>query len=162
MNRRKPVQYQLYPALPIAGEVGAGKVVEFVATGKTASGILPVGLDIENAEGCLWIVRGPSLNDLGIFDGDYLVCRKPKKKSEITRDTVCVVYIHSIGQHQAKKVIEDSGMVILRSSGGGIPDKAYEPDDIEVQWIVDGYQRMKDENGRFRREAREKWDDIPF
>lgn len=158
--KKKPVEYRTYD-LPIAGEVGAGRVVPFVSAGKTGSGILPAGLNIEKHEGVLWIVRGPSLNDMGIFDGDYLVCRKKFTKKDITRDTVCIVYIWSTGEYQAKKVLEQYGKVVLRSSGGGIPDKYYEPDDIEVRWIVEGYQRMRDERGRFKR-THDEDHDIPF
>lgn len=159
MNQRRSEQEQEIFQVQIHSEVGAGRVVPFTPRNQTAPVALPVGTDVQAQEIGLMTVRGPSLNNLGIYDGDYLICTRKFTKRDITPETVCIVFIGSTGELQAKKVIEQYGKITLRSSGGDIKDAFYERDDIEVKSIVIGYQRMRDEYGRFRKDGDE---DIPF
>lgn len=114
----------------------------FVPKDKTAPVALPVGTSVSAEEIGLMTVRGPSLNNLGIYDGDHLIVSRKFTKRDVTPETVCIVFIASTGELQAKKVIEQYGKITLRSSGGGIKDAFYELEDIEVRSIVIGYQRM--------------------
>lgn len=49
--------------------------------------------------------------------------------------------MHSTGELCAKRIIREANSLILRSTGGGIPDKRVYPDDIELRGIVFAVQR---------------------
>jgi hypothetical protein len=81
-------------------------------------------------------VRGLSLSDFGIFDGDQLLVKHRPSWTEITEDTVCIVLIHSTGEVVAKRIERGANTLILKASGGGIPDMEYGIDEIEIRSIV--------------------------
>lgn len=131
------------------GEVGAGKIVPFTPKEGLVPVVVPVGSPKDEYLGTM-IVRGVSLEDEGIFDGDTLVCRRDHTKRDIDRNTICIVFIRSTGELVAKKIEYGKlgEYVTLKASGGGIKDVHYPGDDIEVRAIVIAYQRMlrKDRN----------------
>jgi SOS-response transcriptional repressor LexA len=138
---KKPEQYKVVE-LEVLGEIGAGQVVEFIPRNRVIPVALPSGADPEHY-GSL-IVRGVSLEDEAIFDGDLLILRKNITNKDIARETICAVYIRSTGELVAKKLSygNHGEYVTLRSSGGGIEDVHYHKDDIEVRGIAIGFQRM--------------------
>jgi SOS-response transcriptional repressor LexA len=128
--------------VPLYGEVGAGRVVPFVPREETVTVIVPRGVADRDHIGTL-VVRGPSLSNEGIFDGDILVFRTNIQSSEITHQTICIVRFDT-GELQAKKVVYDGRghTICLRSSGGGIEDVFYPVDQIEILGIVIGMHRL--------------------
>lgn len=149
------------------GEVGAGSVVPFTSREERLAfdpkdDLVPIVIPdrLGDEKFGVLTVRGISLEDEDIHDGDDLICRIRFSYRDITPETICVVRIHSTGELVAKKIIKEATMVRLRASGGGIPDKMYSPDDIEVIGIAFYAQRSLDpkaRRARFRPNAR-----IPF
>lgn len=136
---------------PNYGEVGAGTVVPFAPRRESVTVLVPRALAGDDEIGTI-TVNGESLSDHGIQSGDILLFRTNGTNRDVTPETVCVVRIVSTGEMLAKKIVrrtKGTGMLALRSSGGGIPDRFIHEDDIEVLGIVFGFQRMADKNGRF-------------
>ena len=131
------------------GDIGAGRVVPFTPKEAQVPVVLPP--NAHPAHYGVLTVRGPSLTDDGIYDGDRLVVCFRFNKKDITPETICVVYIHSSGELQAKKLIRRGDKVCLRSSGGGIPDKIYEWCEIEIKGVAVSFQRVLDGYGRLTR-----------
>lgn len=130
--------------IPWEGEVGAGRLLPFIPKGGTVSMAVPNDIPDNEPLGTL-TVRGPSLEDVGILDGDVVLCRKIFSKKKITPDTVCIVYIHATGEVVAKKVAFFGDMVRLLSCGGGIKDIEAHPDAIEIRGIIIGLTRHREE-----------------
>jgi SOS-response transcriptional repressor LexA len=125
--------------VPNLGEIAAGRVVPFVPKNELVPVVVPVGTPTGDI--ATLTVRGLSLSDLGIYDGDKLILRLKFRWTEIREDTICAIFLHSTGELVAKKVIRGANMLILRASGGGIPDKEVNPDDVEIRGIVTDVQR---------------------
>jgi SOS-response transcriptional repressor LexA len=121
------------------GSIDCGRVLPFVP----ASELVTVAIPPEMAASDVFTlkVRGISLTDLGVYDGDLLICRRRFSIHQITERTVCAVYIHSTGELVAKRIIRGANMLTLRASGGNIPDREVAPDDIEIKGIVFAVQR---------------------
>jgi SOS-response transcriptional repressor LexA len=124
------------------GEVGAGRVVPFTPKDGTTEIVLPANAPPSEHLG-LMTVRGRSLEDENIYDGDVLICRKNISNRDIRPSTICIVYIRSTGELVAKKVKfgNRGDQVTLIASGGNIPDQHYDKDDIEVRAIAFRVQR---------------------
>lgn len=133
------------------GNVGCGKVVPFLPRQKEKITILvPAGFPSDD-QLAVFEVAGPSLSDLGIYDGDYLLVRRAFKRREITSDTICVVRILATDEMVAKRIHFSEGIVSLISTGGNIKERDFAPEDIEIQGIVFGVQRIVAPGGRFPR-----------
>lgn len=142
-------------AVPSYGQVGAGKVVDFIPREETITVLVPKGLARPHEIGTL-IVSGDSLTGDGIYNGDILVFRTNIHQRQITNETVCIVRIRTTNELLAKRFIRyanDRGQVALRSSGGNFPDRYFDADDIEIVGIVFAMQRLADDCGRLRRES---------
>lgn len=143
------------------GEIGAGRVVPFTPRNMTTPIVVPANTPADDKIGTM-IVRGVSLEDEEIYDGDILLLRRDITRKDITANTICAVYIRSTGELVAKKLVYGNrgDYVTLRSSGGGLADVYYHADDIEVRGIVFGFQRLRNEYGEFMKAS--GTDDIPF
>ena len=130
-------------------EVGAGSVVQFTPRTETVTVLVPQGLARPDQVETM-IVRGPSLSDHGINDGDVIAYRTNFTNKSITPDSVCVIRRISTNELLAKKlIVEGDNKIILRSSGGGLKDKHCDLDDIEVIGLVFAAQKLADRYGRF-------------
>lgn len=125
------------------GEVGAGRVVPFIAKSDLVPVVVPEGTRAADVGSVT--VRGISLTRLGIYDGDRLIFRLRFSWREITPKTICIVFIHSTGELIAKRIVRGANMLILRASGGDIPDREVNPDDVEIRGIVTDVQRPIEE-----------------
>lgn len=145
--------------MEVLSNIGAGSVVPFpeMPNGEAVPVLIPKGVPKEMIG--LLMVSGPSLEQDGIYDGDILAFRRDFKLKDITASTICSVFIRSTGEILAKKVMYTHNSIVLRSSGGGFPDKHYSPDEIEVQGICYSFVRMADRIGRF---SKAKEDDYEF
>jgi SOS-response transcriptional repressor LexA len=120
------------------GEVGAGAAVDNIIPFMPQTTLVPVVVRGELAAAGLGAVtvRGLSLTDLGIHDGDTLVISKRFTYRDIDENTICIVFIHPTGELVAKRIIKEANTITLRASGGGLPDKQYRPDEVEIRGIV--------------------------
>jgi len=143
------------------GFVAAGRTIPFPAQPSTTLVPLPQSLAELAKNGLVrtMTVYGRSLEEIGIFDGDKLVCKKAFHKKEVGPNTICVVYIPTTGEVVAKRVKFQENMLVLRSCHGEVPDMYVKPDDVEIRGVVIGLWRSPDNLGRFDRGYDE---DIPY
>jgi len=160
MRKPEPDEYEVR-YIQDYGEIGAGRVVSFVPRSGSVPVIVPKNAPADEHLGRI-TVRGISLEDEDIYDGDYLLLRSNITNKDIDRNTICAVFIHTTGELVAKKVLygNNGEYVTLRASGGGIKEVHFHADEIEIRGIVWSMQRMPNEYGSFRR--RKDKIEIPF
>lgn len=141
-NGKVPAQI-IIPVSPL-GEIGCGSVVPFPFAPSSDLAYVVVPEGTSPADIATLTVRGISLSDMGILDGDLLIVRRKFTWRQIKPDTICAIYIHSTGELCAKKIVRGVNTLLLRSTGGNIPDKEVSPDDIEIKGIVFAVQRPID------------------
>jgi len=157
MKFKKNVQYELVE-VPYEGIVGAGRLLPFNTPSGTTIVALPEGS--KGIYGTL-SVAGNSLEDLGIFEGDQLICKKAFSKREILPHTICIIYIPATGELVAKMVRFQGEYIILKSCNSSIIDIRTTNEDIDIRGIVVGFQRMLNIAGRLPNIQADSGD-IPF
>jgi SOS-response transcriptional repressor LexA len=131
--------------VPYLGEVGCGSslpahdnVYPFMPKDELIPVPLPAGMTPRDAG--VMTVRGMSLTDFNVFDGDRMVVQtRFSSFRDIDEDTVCVVYIHATGELVAKRIVRGANKITLKASGGGIRDIECSVDDVEIRGIVIDY-----------------------
>jgi SOS-response transcriptional repressor LexA len=114
------------------GQVGAGKTIEFIPRGKSAVNV-PHSL---KTDGLVTVtVSGDSLRDLGITDGDRLICQTKFEKPEVRNGRLVVAQIPCAGL-VVKFFYQLEKKIILRSANPRYEDLIYDADLIEVKAIV--------------------------
>lgn len=145
-KEKKPETFRTMHA-PMHGEVGAGQVVPFVPRHETVPVVVPTSMKDDDIGTVT--VRGCSLEDEGIDDGDTLLFTRKFTKRDCMFEAICIVFIIATGELVAKKLrFAGDGMITLRASGGGIKDLHYSGEDIEIRGVAFGFQRSlkKDRN----------------
>lgn len=136
------------------GFVAAGRTVAFAAPDSTSFlALTPVEADLAE-KGLIrtMTIAGPSLEGIGLYDGDKLILKKAFSRNEITRDTVCIVYMPTRGEEVlAKKIRFEGEFIKLRACHAEVADIFVNKDDVEIRGIVIGMQRRPDSHGRFDR-----------
>lgn len=129
--------------VPDLGQVGAGKVVEFIPK-----------------EDKVWIPRPPNIRDndiifthsvsgdslynpdnprLSAWHGDTLICKGNIEISDI-KNKVCIVFIQSTCERLAKLVSVKDGFCHLKSLNPDYPPRRFPVDSIEIKGVVLGIQ----------------------
>ena len=133
--------------IPDLGQIGAGKVVEFIPRNKKIN--IPRPSNAPDSDVLFsHTVSGDSLNDFenpdkNIRNGDSLICKENIEISDVTPDKICVVFIHPTCERLAKKVIYvNDDNVILRSVNPHYKDRHFTAADIEIKGIVVGFRRF--------------------
>lgn len=141
MNRGRNQPTLEIKYVPHLGEVGCGTAVEaydnvfpFIPKDELCPVALPVGVNAQNIG--MVTVRGPSLSDFGIWDGDELVIRTKFAWREIDEDRICIVFIHATQELVAKRIVKGANTITLKASGGGVRDMEYSMDEVEIRAIV--------------------------
>lgn len=135
------------------GEVAAGRVLWFPQASETNQ----IPLTPQQAElakkGLIktMTVDGRSLEDIGIYHGDKLLCAKVFHRKEIKQDTVCIVYVAELGETVAKKVRFGGDKVLLKSCNRDVEDFYVPAEQADIRGIVIELIRRPDGNGRFDR-----------
>ena len=114
------------------GQVGAGKIIEFIPLGKR-----PVTLpQSRRTEGLVTVtVSGDSLRDMGINDGDNLICQTKFEKSEVKNGKLVVAQLPCLGL-VVKFFYQFKNKIILRSANPRYEDLIYDGDLVEIKAIV--------------------------
>jgi SOS-response transcriptional repressor LexA len=114
------------------GQVGAGKIIEFIPLGKR-----PVTLpQSSRTEGLVTVtVSGDSLRDMGINDGDNLICQTKFEKSEVKNGKLVVAQLPCLGL-VVKFFYQFKNKIILRSANPRYEDLIYDGDLVEIKAIV--------------------------
>jgi SOS-response transcriptional repressor LexA len=114
------------------GQVGAGKIIEFTPRGKRAVN-LPQSQKIE---GLVTVsVCGESLRDIGIADGDNLICQTKFEKSEVKNGKLVVAQLPCLGL-VVKFFYQFENKIILRSANPRYEDLIYDAELVEIKAIV--------------------------
>lgn len=132
---------------------GAGRVLTFPADRETESLALPADLAQKARKGTVDLVtlEGNSLEGVGIYDGDQVLCQTAVSRRQIKSTSICIVYLPDTDETLAKRVIYRNGVVILRSFNPLIADITLRPEQVEVQGIVLKLLRDPDTEGTFIR-----------
>lgn len=118
---RRPVRH-----VPLLGDVAAGTGV---LAAEHVEEVLPLPADL-TGDGELFMlrVRGESMIEAGIFDGDFVVVR-----SQPTADNGDVVVAGIPGEEATVKTfLRKSGRVILRPANAALTDIVLDPDEVTV------------------------------
>lgn len=114
------------------GQVGAGKVIDFIPRGKRAVNIP----QSQKTDGLITVtVSGDSLRDLSIADGDRLICQTKFEKSEVKNGKLVVAQLPCLGL-VVKFFFKFENKIILRSANPRYEDLIYDADLIEIKAIV--------------------------
>lgn len=114
------------------GQVGAGKIIEFIPRGKRPA-TLPQSL---RTEGLVTVsVCGDSLRDFGINDGDQLICQTKIEKSEVKNGKLVIAQLPCLGL-VVKFFFRFDNKIILRSANPRYADLIFDDDLVEVKAIV--------------------------
>jgi repressor LexA len=118
---RRPVRH-----VPLVGDVAAGTDV---LAQENVEEVLPLPADF-TGEGDLFMlrVRGDSMIEAGILDGDFVVCR-----SQSTADEGDIVVAGIPGDEATVKTFStDGGRVVLRPANPRLGPMVYDPADVQV------------------------------
>lgn len=131
----------------------AGRLLTFPADREKESIALPPDLARKAQKGTVDLVtiEGNSLEGIGIFDGDQVLCQTAVSRRQIKGKTICIVYLPETDETLAKRVIYKNGVVVLRSFNPRIADITLRPEQVEVQGIVLKLLRDPDTEGTFFR-----------
>lgn len=123
--------------IPVYGTTSAGKPIEAIEDLKGE--IVIDKRRFNNGEYYALVVRGESMKDAGIFDGDYVIVRK----SEIAKDGDIVVALID-GDVTIKRLFYDynNHMIILHPENSQFSDFIVSPDDFKCLGVVVGVQRF--------------------
>jgi SOS-response transcriptional repressor LexA len=114
------------------GQVGAGKIIEFIPQGKRTIA-LPAG---RRTEGLVTVtVCGDSLSDLGISDGDRLVCQTNIEKYEVKNGKLVIAQLPCLGL-VVKFFFRFEDKIILRSANPRYEDLIFDIDSVTVKALV--------------------------
>lgn len=115
-KQEKRVETYSMRDIPYHGQVGAGRVHPFVP--KDGVIAVPVPDSIPQGEHLgTMTVNGRSLERVGIYDGDIVLVRRITSKRQIKRNSICVVFVPSLGEVMAKKVSFDGDYIVLHYCG---------------------------------------------
>jgi hypothetical protein len=134
---------------------GPGKLLAFPNDRDQETIALPKNLAALARRGMVDLVTlsGKSLEGIGIYDGDQVLCKTAFSRKEITAKAICIVYLPETNETLAKKVIYRKDAVILKSFHPEVEDMIFRPEQVEVQGIVLRLLRKPDDDGRFDRPA---------
>jgi len=121
-------------ALPYVGKIAAGKPIEALADVH----YLPVPELLKSDKPCYVLqVKGDSMKEAGIFDGDWVVI----EQRDYARNGEIVVAL--IDNHEATlKYIEQSpGKVLLIPANSAMTTQIYAPEQVQIQGILVGQMR---------------------
>jgi SOS-response transcriptional repressor LexA len=114
------------------GQVGAGKIIDFIPRGKRAVNIS----QSRKTDGLVTVsVCGDSLRDLGIADGDSLICQTKFERSDVKNGKLVVAQLPCLGL-VVKFFFQFENKIILRSANPRYEDLIYDAELVEIKAIV--------------------------
>lgn len=114
------------------GQVGAGKIIEFIPRGKQ---VVTVAAS-SRTEGLVTVtVCGDSLCDLGINDGDNLICQTHIEKSDVKNGKLVIAQLPCLGL-VVKFFFQFEDKIVLRSANPRYEDLIYDAELVEIKALV--------------------------
>jgi len=123
------------------GQIGAGKVVDFVPRSKKRW--IPLPHDARAFDVfCDFEVSGSSLLGTGIDSGDYLTCRRNFELWEIKPEKICILLIHPLAELTAKKIrLNNDGTVTISGANPNFEPRTFFADEIEIVALAVEHRR---------------------
>jgi repressor LexA len=120
--------------LPLFGYIAAGRPIEAVASPQTVQ--VPPALRTERD--CYVLqVRGDSMIDEGILDGDWVVI----EHRDSARNGEIVVALVDGAEATLKRIEQRPGKVVLHPANAAIKPLTYRPDRVQIQGVLVGQMR---------------------
>lgn len=121
-------------SLPFLGAIAAGRPIEAVENPEP----LPVPEFLRgNGENYVLRVRGDSMIEEGILDGDWVVI----EKRDHARNGEIVVALVDGAEATLKRIEQKPGQVILHPANSRLAAMAYHPDQVIIQGVLVGQMR---------------------
>jgi SOS-response transcriptional repressor LexA len=114
------------------GQVGAGKIIEFIPQGKRVVA-MPAS---QRHDGLVTVtVCGDSLCDMGINDGDRLICQTNIEKYEVKNGKLVIAQLPCLGL-VVKFFFRFEDKIVLRSANPRYEDLIFDADLVTIKAIV--------------------------
>jgi repressor LexA len=123
-------------AVPVMGRIAAGTPIEAI---QTRSHVINMPPDLlSTGEHFALEVRGDSMIEAGILDGDYALVRK----TNTARDGEIVVALVRDEEATLKYLRRENGMIRLDPANAAYDPQVYRPDEVQVQGKLAGLLRQ--------------------
>jgi repressor LexA len=118
---RRPVKH-----VPLVGDVAAGTDV---LAEQNVEELVPMPADLTGGGDLFMLrVRGESMIDLGIFDGDFVVCR-----NQDDADNGDIVVAGIPGEEATVKTLQRrDGKIVLVPANEALSDMVFSPDEVQI------------------------------
>jgi repressor LexA len=138
-NQRRGIRLTANPELddnilPMFGYIAAGQPIEAIDHQETVQ----VPETLRTNKPCYVLqIKGDSMIDEGIFDGDYIVVeeRNQAKNGEI------VVALVDKSEATLKRIEQKPGKIILHPANSDYKAQQYTPDQVDIQGVLVGQMR---------------------
>jgi repressor LexA len=120
--------------LPLLGTIAAGRPIEAVPQPE----FLQVPPHLRTERPCYVLrVRGDSMCEAGILDGDYVVI----EQRETARDGEIVVALVRGEEVTLKRILQQPGRTILYPENSALEAMELDPDEVQIQGVLVGQMR---------------------
>lgn len=132
----RKVSISLNPkGLPLVGKISAGLPIEAIEENQ----LIDIKELLEGNGRFALQVKGNSMIEDGIFDGDFIICKKTQMANE---GDIIVALIDQINTTLKRVSYKMKGMVTLIPSNTEMKPRAYSPERIQIQGIYVGLLRL--------------------
>jgi repressor LexA len=120
--------------IPFLGRIAAGRPIEAV----TQPEFMQVPDELLGSSPCYVLqVRGDSMIEAGILDGDYVVI----EQRDSARNGEIVVALVNNEEATLKRIEQQPGQVILHPANASMMPLSYSPDAVQIQGVLRGLLR---------------------
>ena len=120
--------------IPFLGTIAAGRPIEAVAQPE----YMQVPDELLGGKPCYVLkVRGDSMIEAGILDGDYVVI---EQRDSANNGDIVVALVNN-EEATLKRIEQKPGQVILRPANAGMEPMTWSPDAVQVQGVLRGLLR---------------------
>ena len=121
-------------SLPMLGYIAAGQPIEAINHQET----IQVPESLRTNKPCYVLqIKGDSMIDEGIFDGDYIVV---EKRSQAKNGDIVVALIDK-SEATLKRIEQKPGRVSLHPANANYKPMHYKPDQVDIQGVLIGQMR---------------------
>ena len=138
-NLRRGIRLTEHPdqdedSLPMLGYIAAGQPIEAINHQET----IQVPESLRTNKPCYVLqIKGDSMIDEGIFDGDYIVV---EKRSQAKNGDIVVALIDK-SEATLKRIEQKPGRVSLHPANANYKPMHYKPDQVDIQGVLIGQMR---------------------
>jgi repressor LexA len=120
--------------IPFLGTIAAGRPIEAISQPET----MQVPAELLGNKPCYVLqVRGDSMIEEGILDGDYVVI----EQRDSARNGEIVVALVNNEEATLKRIEQQPGQVILHPANVSMTAMTYAPDEVQIQGVLRGLLR---------------------